>query len=107
MMDNLQRIALFIDADNTSMGKLEAVIREISTHGRIVVKRAYGNWRKDGLKKWEEEGKKLVRETVQYLKAKGKKNKILQLYITQYIPLAIYLLFQNQPFLSLLPMFCH
>lgn len=59
-MDNLQRIALLIDADNTQIGKLEAVVREISTHGRIVVKRAYANWRKDSLKKWEEEIKRLA-----------------------------------------------
>lgn len=49
-MENLQRIALLIDADNTQLAKLEDVIQEISTHGRIVVKRAYGNWRKDTLK---------------------------------------------------------
>ncbi len=59
-MDNLQRIALLIDADNTQMGKIEAVIREISTHGRIVVKKAFGNWRKDSLKGWEEEIKRLA-----------------------------------------------
>ena len=41
-MENLQRIALLIDADNTQLAKLEDVIQEISTHGRIVVKRAYG-----------------------------------------------------------------
>lgn len=40
-MENLQRIALLIDADNTQLAKLEDVIQEISTHGRIVVKRAY------------------------------------------------------------------
>ena len=39
-MDNLQKIVLLIDADNTRLVKLEAVIQEISTHGRIVVKRA-------------------------------------------------------------------
>ena len=45
-MDNLQKIALLIDADNTQINKQEAVIREISARGRIVVKRAYGNWKK-------------------------------------------------------------
>lgn len=59
-MDNLQKIVLLIDADNTQLTKLEAVIREISTHGRIVVKRAYGNWKKDTLKKWENEIKRLA-----------------------------------------------
>ncbi len=59
-MDNLQRIAVLIDADNTQIGKIEFVIREISTRGRIVVKRAYGNWQKDTLKNWEYELKRLA-----------------------------------------------
>ena len=45
-MKNLKNIAMLIDADNTQLSKLESVIQEISTNGRIVVKRAYGNWRK-------------------------------------------------------------
>ena len=34
-MENLQRIALLIDADNTQLAKLEDVIQEISTHGPV------------------------------------------------------------------------
>lgn len=64
-MDNLQKIAVLIDADNTQVGKLESVMREISTYGRIVVKRAYGNWKKDGLKNWEDELKRLAIKAVQ------------------------------------------
>ena len=45
-------IAVLIDADNTQPGKLEFVLREISTRGRIVVKRAYGNWMKPALGPW-------------------------------------------------------
>ena len=59
-MKNLKKIAMLIDADNTQLSKLEAVIQEISTYGRIVVKRAYGNWRKDSLKNWENELKRLA-----------------------------------------------
>lgn len=59
-MENLQRIVVLIDADNTQLAKLEAVIREISTYGRIIVKRAYGNWKKEGLKNWEDELKRLA-----------------------------------------------
>ncbi len=59
-MKNLQNIVLLIDADNTQLSKLEGVIREISRHGRIVVKRAYGNWKKDTLKHWENELKRLA-----------------------------------------------
>lgn len=59
-MENLEKIAMLIDADNTQLMKLEAVLREISARGRIVVKRAYGNWRKDILKNWENELKRLA-----------------------------------------------
>lgn len=50
-MENLKNIVMLIDADNTQLSKIEDVIQEVSTHGRIVVKRAYGNWKKDALKK--------------------------------------------------------
>ena len=59
-MNELQKIAVVIDADNTQLSKIGAVLREISTHGRIVVKRAYGNWRKEELKNWEPEIKRLA-----------------------------------------------
>jgi len=49
-----------IDADNTQLSKVESVIQEVSTYGRIVVKRAYGNWKKDALKNWENELKRLA-----------------------------------------------
>lgn len=72
-MDNLQHIALLIDADNTQIGKLEAIINEISARGRIVVRRAYGNWRKDSLRKWEGELKRLaIRAVQQFDYTKGK-----------------------------------
>ena len=47
-MQELQKIAVVIDADNTQISKLEDVFHEISTRGRIVVKRAYGNWQNWG-----------------------------------------------------------
>lgn len=59
-VDNLQHIALLIDADNTQLKKIEAVLQEVSKHGRIVVKRAYGNWKKENLKNWEGEIKRLA-----------------------------------------------
>ena len=58
-MENLQKIAMLIDADNTQLQKLDAILTEVSTHGRIVVKRAYGNWKKRNLNKWENELKRL------------------------------------------------
>ena len=40
-------------------------MREISTYGRIIVKRAYGNWKKENLKNWEDEVKRLAIKAVQ------------------------------------------
>ena len=72
-MEGLNSIVVLIDADNTQLSKLEAVIREISTHGRIVVKRAYGNWRKDTLKNWETELNRLaIKAEQQFDYATGK-----------------------------------
>lgn len=59
-MQELQKIAVVIDADNTQISKLEDVFHEISTRGRIVVKRAYGNWHKPRLKNWGEIIKRLA-----------------------------------------------
>ncbi|MBQ3077096.1 MAG: NYN domain-containing protein [Clostridia bacterium] len=59
-MKDLHNIVVLIDADNTRLSRLELVLREISTHGRIVVKRAYGNWKKVELKNWEDELKRLA-----------------------------------------------
>ena len=36
-MENLKNIVMLIDADNTQLSKIEDVIQEVSTHGRIVV----------------------------------------------------------------------
>ncbi len=59
-MELLEKIAVLIDADNTQLSKLEPVLQEISTWGRIVVKRAYGNWHKETLKHWEDELNRLA-----------------------------------------------
>ena len=64
-MENLQKIVVLIDADNTQLSKMDKVMREISTYGRIIVKRAYGNWKKENLKNWEDEVKRLAIKAVQ------------------------------------------
>ena len=65
MEKDLQSIVMLIDADNTKPGGLEAIIREVSANGRIVVKRAYGNWKKENLKNWEDEIKSLAINAIQ------------------------------------------
>jgi uncharacterized protein (TIGR00288 family) len=53
--ESLENIAVLIDADNAQLSKLSLILEELSTYGRIVVKRAYGNWKASALKNWEEQ----------------------------------------------------
>ncbi len=59
-MNEFQKMVVLIDADNTQLTKLEGILHEVSTYGRIVVKKAYGNWKKRLLAKWEDEIKRLA-----------------------------------------------
>lgn len=47
------RIALLIDADNAPSGKIEFILSELAALGVTDVRRAYGNWKKEGLRGWE------------------------------------------------------
>ncbi|MCF6314248.1 MAG: NYN domain-containing protein [Verrucomicrobiales bacterium] len=47
------RIALLIDADNAPASKIDFIISELATYGRVNIRRAYGNWKKPGLSSWE------------------------------------------------------
>lgn len=50
----LKNIAILIDADNTEVGLIGKVLETLSLQGDITTKRAYGNWKKEQLKPWEE-----------------------------------------------------
>lgn len=47
------RIALLIDADNSPASKIDVILAELAKVGVANIRRAYGNWKKDGLKGWE------------------------------------------------------
>lgn len=64
-IEELKAIVVLIDADNAQLSKLKPVLDDISTHGRIVVKKAYGNWKSSTLKHWEKELNKLAIKPVQ------------------------------------------
>ncbi len=49
------RIALFIDCDNVSYKSIGGVIDELSKYGKVNVRRAYGNWKSEYLKGWEDQ----------------------------------------------------
>jgi uncharacterized LabA/DUF88 family protein len=53
MIDNQPRIALLIDADNSPSSKIDVILSELAKIGVANIRRAYGNWKKDGLKGWE------------------------------------------------------
>lgn len=59
-MQELNKIAVLIDADHTPYSKMEALMQELSTRGRIVLKRAYGNWKKEKLKNWDKDATRLA-----------------------------------------------
>jgi uncharacterized LabA/DUF88 family protein len=53
MIDKQARIALLIDADNSPSSKIDVILAELAKVGVANIRRAYGNWKKDGLKGWE------------------------------------------------------
>ena len=48
------KIALLIDCDNVSHKSIEGVIDELSKYGKVNIRHAYGNWKSDSMKGWEE-----------------------------------------------------
>ena len=53
MIERQARIALLIDADNSPASKIDVILNELAKVGVTNIRRAYGNWKKDGLKGWE------------------------------------------------------
>jgi uncharacterized protein (TIGR00288 family) len=53
-MDTEQKLALLIDCDNASAAAIEGVLSELAKFGVITIRRAYGNWKNQNLKGWEE-----------------------------------------------------
>lgn len=48
------KIALLIDCDNVSHKSIEGVIDELSKYGKVNIRHAYGNWKSENMKGWEE-----------------------------------------------------
>lgn len=53
-IDSHKKIAVLIDADNAQYSKIKLILDEISAHGHIVIKRAYGDWSSENLKNWKQ-----------------------------------------------------
>ncbi len=52
-INDLKKIAVLIDADNAQRKNLKFILQEVSTHGHIITKRAYGDWSNETLKNWK------------------------------------------------------
>ena len=72
-MDPRARIALLIDADNSSAAKLDLILNELSAYGETSIRRAYGNWTKAGLRPWADVlHPRAIRPVQQYDYSRGK-----------------------------------
>jgi uncharacterized protein (TIGR00288 family) len=72
-MDARPRIALLIDADNSSAKKIDLILNELSAFGETNIRRAYGNWNKSELKGWEAVlHEKAIRPMLQFDYSRGK-----------------------------------
>lgn len=65
MIKEFESVALLIDADNAQASKIESVLKDVSAYGRIVIKRAYGNWSKPHLSSWESKIKRFAISAIQ------------------------------------------
>lgn len=73
-MEEKKNLALLIDADNISAQKMPQIMEKVSGYGNIALKRAYGNWRKEGLKSWEIQLKHYAIKAVQQFDYVAHKN---------------------------------
>jgi uncharacterized LabA/DUF88 family protein len=87
------RVALLIDADNSPAAKIGLILNELSTFGETNVRRAYGNWKKNELKGWEEQlHEHAIRPMQQFDYTKGKNASDMAMVID-----ALDLLYTDQP----------
>jgi len=52
--ESLKNIALLIDADNASHAGIDPVLTALAELGQVNIRRAYGNWAKPALSKWNQ-----------------------------------------------------
>ncbi|MFE8072584.1 NYN domain-containing protein [Marinobacteraceae bacterium S3BR75-40.1] len=64
-LDEHKKIAVLIDADNAQYSKMKLILDEISAHGHILIKRAYGDWSSENLKNWKTSLNELAIQPIQ------------------------------------------
>lgn len=86
-------IALLIDADNAPSAKIDVILNELSKFGVTNVRRAYGNWKKNELKGWEDKlHEHAIRPMQQFDYSKGKNASDMAMVID-----ALELLYTDRP----------
>ena len=71
--ETLRNIALLIDADNTTPAGIDPVLTVMAELGQVNIRRAYGNFAKQGLSKWDKITNKYgIRPQQQFDVSKGK-----------------------------------
>lgn len=65
MLHTEKKLAVLIDAENTQLSALEAIMTELSKYGYIIVKRAYGDWAAPALKNWKNTLNELAIQPIQ------------------------------------------
>ncbi len=68
------RIALLIDADNSSADHVAQIEKELEARGKITIRRAYGNWANPHLSPWSEGLRVHAIEAVQLFNVSNGKN---------------------------------
>ena len=53
-IDTAKKIAVLIDAENAQHCVMSAILAELSKHGHLAVKKAYGDWSSNHLKNWKQ-----------------------------------------------------
>jgi uncharacterized LabA/DUF88 family protein len=92
-MTTKPRVALLIDADNSPASKIGLILNELSTQGETNIRRAYGNWKKNALKGWEEQlHEHAIRPMQQFDYSKGKNASDMAMVID-----ALDLLYSDKP----------
>lgn len=49
-----KKIALFVDSENVSHKLIGEILKELNTMGEVCVKKAYGDWRREAMRGWDE-----------------------------------------------------
>ena len=74
MIPVAKKLAVLIDAENTQLTALQAIMTELAKYGYIIVKRAYGDWASPALKNWKDPLNELAIQPIQQFSYTNSKN---------------------------------